>query len=539
VKKKLICLTVAMLIGGGFGVAANAASQPSTDDQQVAALRAQTDKLEKELASLRSQVKQLSTTQHVQHRAAAKPYHHKAVKMVKGKSYITETTVRSWYNANPKDPRIDKILSTVRYAHGLAVVTSPFVGKTYSPFDLITNISSTNTDVLFLKQRKALEDYAHQHGEIVPSRPVLDLSGAIEAKATSATIVSPTFSASSNNTTANDINLNRVEFDAIAEAGPWATGAIMINYEDKFPQGSSSNSPNYRMSNSRVKVDRAFLTIGNLNRSPIYGTAGQFIVPFGTYSSYLLVDSLPKYLGRIKERAAEIGFSCRNGLYGAVYGFKGDSFVGNKATINNWGANFGYSLHPSDYLNVLRNFNLATDFGVGYVANMADAKFLQENYFGTVPAGSPAGTNFEKLQNRVPAVDAHLSLDLKPFHLFSEFVTAVRSFNVIDMSYNGRGATPRAFEIEGSYNFPIFKQNYAFTVGYNRSWQSLGVNLPKDRYAAVLSTSFWAYTVETLEYYHDVNYGSGETGGTQAGVITTNGRGRTANAVTLQVGVYF
>lgn len=539
-KKKLYCHLVAAAFLAGNGIASAdttvktdkpSSSQSTLTQQQIEKLTTETKLLEKELAALKTQLnKQTPSTAY----NTAKPQKHRKFA---SNSKVTKKDLSSTIPKGKTEEQIERILSTTRYAHGLAVVTSPFVGKSYSPFDLITNISSANTDLLLLKERKALDDYATSHNEIIPDRPVVDLSGAIEGKATYSDGYEK-----ANGVSQTDFNLSRVELDAIGEIGPWATGAIMINYEDKLPHAGTTDSPNFRISNSRLKIDRAFLTIGNLNKNPLYLTAGQFTVPFGTFGSYLLTDSLPKLLGRVKARAVELGY-IKNGFNASAYAFKGDSYVTNSGVINNWGANLDYQFHPFSYFNVLRSFNLATDVGVGYIANLADAKNLQETVYGLAQNTTlvpPGPANAEQLGHRVPAFDGHLSLDLYPFHVFSEYVTATKAFDVTDMSFNNVGARPSALTVEATYNFPIFQQKYAFTLGYNRSWQALAVELPKQRYAAALSTSFWPYTVETLEYYRDVNYNYGDVGGTNHRVADQAASStRISNVVTLQLGVYF
>lgn len=541
-------LATAFLAGGGLALADDSAKTQSTSDtnlttysqqeKELSDLSAKTLSLEKKIATLEMQL-QFKNGKTTAAKNAQPTLQGKEKALSVNKSSTQVDTDELDAQSAKKDLNIERILDSIRYAHGLVVVTSPFVGKSYSPYDLLTEVSSTNTDLLLLKERKALELYAEEHNEILPDRPVLDLSGAVEGKGIYTGGYKRTGSSSS------DLNLSRVEFDVVSEIGPWATAAVMLNYEDKPPQAQSSNSPNFTLSNSRVKVDRAFLTIGNLNKFPVYFSFGQVYAPFGTYSSYLMSDTLPKILGHVKARAASLNFNKWNFL-ATAYLFKGDSYVTNNKIINNWGINLDYQIKPFDTLNVLRNFNLATDFGVGYIANIGDSKFLQENIFGIASnsALAPQPANFEQLQNRVPAVNAHMSLDWTPFHVFSEFVCTTTPFNVNDLSFNSHGAKPSAFEIEGTYTFNMWQQKYAFTLGYNKSWQALalGSAMPKESYATALSTSIWPFTVETLEIRHDVNYNYGDTGGSNnrnATVTVLGSDSRTQNVVTLMFGVYF
>ena len=48
------------------------------------------------------------------------------------------------------------------------------------------------------------------------------------------------------------------------------------------------------INNSRLFLQRAFFTIGNLDTSPIYFSMGQMFVPFGDYTTYQLSNPVTK-----------------------------------------------------------------------------------------------------------------------------------------------------------------------------------------------------------------------------------------------------
>ena len=58
--------------------------------------------------------------------------------------------------------------------------------------------------------------------------------------------------------------------------------------------------------------------------------------------------------------------------------------------------------------------------------------------------------------------------------------------------------------------------------------------------SATLNAVIWKDTIESLEYRHDVNYGSGDTA-SGAGTAVTTGKalGRSSDLVTAQIGIYF
>jgi hypothetical protein len=425
---------------------------------------------------------------------------------------------------------MQKLLTMVRYGHGLVVVASPFLGERGNVFatkDLIVNLPSVNTDLQLLEQRRKLDNYAKEHGELPIDRPLVDISGSIEAQGLY-------IDGYSRQGSQLDIDLTRAELDTVAEAGSWATGDIILNFEKNLPFSKASSTPAVRVSNSRFKVDRAFLTIGNLNKTPFYLTLGQVYVPFGRYSSVMVTNPITKTLGRTKERIAQIGFS-KSGFFGALYGFQGDSYVDNKHTIDQWGVNLGYKTGPI--------YGLKTSVGAGYIANLADTQSLQSSVFA-IKSGFPSKPDSEKIKHRVPGLDFNLTLDLDPFRIITEYISAARSFDPSDISFNGEGAKPSAIDIEGVYTFSINDKKYTAGIGYDQSWDSLAVGLPEQSYFAVLSTSIWTSTIASLEYRHNVNYNFSDFASFSSGpnfhkVTIPPQNSRNQNVITLQFGLYF
>lgn len=511
-KRKLTyVLAASLLVSSSLALAAETAKSTADrgKDKQLASLSAQARILQKQLATLQMKLTTLQTKK-------------------KGDKKFTsaEANKISAGMINNDEDQMEKIIESTRYGHGFAVVASPFIGtrNAYDSGDLIVNISSMNTDLRLLEQRQKLAQYADAHGEVLPDYPVLDLSGSIEAKATYDSKTTKTGSGDL------DFNLSRVELDAIAEVGQWATGAMLLNYEDNNPVPSAIKTPYSRVTNSRFKVDRAFLTIGNINKFPAYFTAGQIFVPFGTYTYLSISDPLTKTLGRVKTRAAEVGFS-KWGMYASTYVFRGDSYVDNATTLDNWGLNLGYKVTPLK--------SLTTDLGVGFIANMTDSNGLQDNIFGT--GTSP--TTYEKLKHRVPGANVHLTVNFAPFTLISEYISSLRKYDSTDMTFNGTGAKPSAIDIEGVYSFKAFNMDSNVAVGYDKSWQSMALLIPQQSYFAVINTSPWKFTAIGLEYrrclwypYSNSYSVHGSSTPITGSTLTPN---RTSNEYRFRIGIYF
>lgn len=403
------------------------------------------------------------------------------------------------------------------YAHGPAVVTSPALGVRRSAedaSDLMVNLSSINEDLLLLQLRQKMDNYATEKGIPIPERPIIAISGGIEGQLTYNGKQAYT------NNKKVDVNLSSVELDIIAEASPWATAAVIITYEDSATKNA------VRVKNSRLKVDRAFLTLGQLDKLPLYLTVGQVYSPFGTYSSYMITDPSTKILGRVKDRMVILGYN-QNGFYAEAYGLPGETKVvaADRSFFGHTGFNAGY-----DYAK--DNFKIKV--GGSVIGNIAESSGMQDNVFAKDMAN-----NSETLNSRVCGVDGRIKVSYEPFTLLAEYVGAVKKFDSKDLSFNNVGAKPQAVNVEAAIEFSIKGKPSNFAVGYGQTWEALALNLPKNTFFAEYDIAILKNTILGVEYRHDINYGKNDQG---AGKDTANPvkvDGRHSNSAVAKIAVYF
>lgn len=427
----------------------------------------------------------------------------------------------------------------INYLIGSTVLSSPIINihSAYDASDLIVNQSTMNEDLRFLQQRQTLEDMLGGESALPSAtRPRVFLSGKVE---TQAFYMTPFQGPES-----TGIDLTGVELDVLAEASPWAFGFMSIDFDNaplRNPLTLGSGNP---INNSRLFLQRAFFTIGNLDKSPIYFSMGQMFVPFGDYTTYQLSNPVTKVEGRINNRAAVLGYY-KDGLYVSGYALNGAANTATGFGANNiyeFGANGGYKY-------ISPNNNFKSNLGVGFVNNIAEAQGYQLNGLGNPNffQGFAQRLNTELLQHPVGGFNAHLSGVYKSLSMYSELVTALTNFAGQDLQFNGHGAAPAAFHIEGDYTFKIYERPSVFELGYEHTWESLALNLPQSSYIAVVGTSIWKNTIQTLEFRHDQNYPSSDTGGgicdpTATGVpiiCPVPAQTHTQNQLLLQFGVYF
>ena len=347
------------------------------------------------------------------------------------------------------------------------------------------------------------------------------MSGALEGQG----VYNKPYQGTSNNT----IALSRAEFDLLSYVSPWITGFMSVKY-DASPLPANIQGSGQRAANSRMYLNRGFITIGNLNKAPVYFSLGLMNAPFGRYLSEMLTNPPTQTFGQTRDPMALLGFY-KDGIYAEGYAFQGDASTSNNASgINNGGVNLGYKYD---------NGTNVVNIGAGAINDIADSLGMQKT--GAAPMafqgfGFSSGT--ENLYHLVPGFDVHGRLTLNNLTLYSEYITATRSFDPRDLSFNNSGAQPQALHLEGDYNFNMFHWPSVFTLAYGHSWQALGVNIPQDSYIAEVTTSIWKDTIEAIEYRHDKNYPACDNSG-GSGFPVVASAGGSQNTVTLQAGVYF
>lgn len=476
----------------------------------AAASDAQIEQMDAKLAQLQAQVSSLKT-QVAQQKAAKNNKPLKSANLVAG-------GLQPVQHATYFGPQ--------RFLNGITVTTAPWVGKSaYDASDVVYQLSSMKEDLWLLEQRQALEHDLNQVGDSLNNRAIIELSGGLEGQA----IYDADYQGGDN----GSISLSTAEIDIVPMVSTWASGFFSLDY-DSSPASTGARNPV-----STIYLKRGFVTIGNLDKSPIYFSLGQMYPAFGRYSSAMLTAPLTLSMMRILAPTMNLGYF-KNGFYGSVFGYEGNTNSGNDF-IRQGGVDIGYK-NPTSYG--------AIQFGVSYDTNIADSQGMQNN--GLSPEGTSQFAGFqgtsiaanntvaENMVHSVGGGDAHLELAYGNWYWATEFMSAVERFAIPNLEFNGHGALPAALHSELDYTWHL---THPWTVGvaYGQSWDALPLNLPQNSYWVLLSTSLWKDTIEGIEYRHDSNYGVQALGNaTGAGLpVPSANVGGTRNMVTLQLGVYF
>ena len=524
------------------GILSYAAQDENTISQQHL-IRQQTIALQPQQEAVVTDTKQPNQVQapakhagHLQYHRTAKKASEEAAKKPKPPVLIPtmeyESTPVKVHTAVDVDPESADFYPTalvtgdhvLTYIAGTPVISSPYLGSrpAFDGSDYIVNISSINRDIRLMQQRRSLERAYTKMGYSQPDRPILALSGAVVPFGSIGRLYF-------GNTDA-DWNLGSNELDLAAILNKNVEAYMALAYNAAPP---ARGGP--RVTNSQMNLNLGFVNIGDLERSPIYATLGQLYVPFGRYSTAMVSATLPMMLTRIKSRPVILGYKSQqdSGPFAAIYGYRGDTTLGSSGV---GGVNLGYIANLWDGI---------TEIGGSFVSSVNDANGFQTSGAtpGTTFGGFGSVTNGSENVKKTPAAGVHISTSFDRYSVTAEWVTATSAFPVSDLSFNGEGAQPQAFQLEGGVTFESFKRPSSVGLSWQWSNQALALNLPRQRINAVYNISIWKDTVESLEYRHDIDYGQNcyANGAAPTGVVNANtvGTGGSADTVMLQIGVYF
>ena len=366
--------------------------------------------------------------------------------------------------------------------------------------ELVVNIPEIREDARILLRQYQLEQECRHLGIPTPPLPRVTLSGKLEGQVTYGSTCAGLRDA--------NVNFSGVGagLDAYIQGNSWISGYMTLDRD-----------LDWSLDGSRVFMNRAFITIGNLSRFPFYSSIGQVYIPFGRYNSLMISPPVTLGLGRTRAYAFSVGYQQTgdNTLRAEVYGYQGSAgSLSRSDQDNQWGADFGYEYNCS-------RINGAV--GASFVSNLINSKMDKI------------------LHHTVQAVDFYGSFSIDPMVFIAEYVGALKSFDVIDISFVNQGARPTAFHTEASYAFHTSSKPSSIGIGYGHTTQALALGLPQDRYSVFYNVNILMDTNFALEYRHDVHYSrnSISTGINPTSPNIAADLGKTDNIVTAQFDLYF
>ncbi len=465
------------------------AEQATSISQQVQTVDKRTQLLEQQVTELRSKLNDLNTS-------------------------VKDEDKKSTFVNN------DQLSEAVR-AHSL-VSFGPYLNirTQFNGSELIVNTPSIRESSRLLYNRYKNEQAAKTAGKPMPTVPRIELSGVIGGQA----FYSRGYDAGKT----SDIDVTDAEIDTYVVMNHWITGFMAVVYDNGRADSSRA------VDNSNVEINKAFVTLGDLEHTPFYSSLGQLYVPFGRYSSSMVASPLTQKVGRTKERTLMVGYKTTdaNAFYGELYAFKASSgFSSERSTVNDGGLDLGYDFYVDE--------RLSGEIGASVISTIADSTGIQD---GSSMSGGFSGlscsTCSQSMKQRVPGADVYTKVTYDPFSFAAEYVTATHKFDRrTGFMYGDEGAKPAAQNVELAYTMHIFDKPSSVAIGYGHTSQAAMLGLPNRRYAFAYNVSVWKHTLETIEFRREYNY-SHSSASNVSGDSLEN-LGKINNVITAQIYVYF
>lgn len=291
--------------------------------------------------------------------------------------------------------------------------------------------------------------------------------------------------------------------------------------------------------NAKVNVYQLFLTYGNFEKSPVYATLGYQYLPFGSFTTRQITDTLPRDLARTKAPAALGGYDYRDetvDLNAALFVFDGDTKDARDFSLNQWGLNLQ---GRKTGLGAKRDMKISA--GVSYINNMASSEGISDEVVDSAASG---GANLSKLKHYIPAVDVRSKWVKGPWSVWGEYITATRSFAQRDFAqthagHAPHGIQPEALHAEANYQFELWNFSQTLAISYDATRDALAFGLPKSQIVLGYVIKPIRNLQITSEYAHKNDYGKNESADLGNGTNTVAGTGKTDDLFQIALTLYF
>jgi len=272
----------------------------------------------------------------------------------------------------------------------------------------------------------------------------------------------------------SDARLATIKVNIEAQVNPWTQAHVFLLHDDGGEQD--------------LMIDEGFILF-TFNESNIQVMAGKQVIPFGSFESHMISDSLTLVMAETKDSAVISRFG-NDELHASIYFFKGD--VQPESSSNNankMGAHIGYAINTGD---------IHIDFGLAYISDLSESGAIL-GYFE-----SERGDAI--IQHEVAGAAVNTLITAGGWHAIFEYISTTRPYDSKDLAFDVYGAQPSSFNAELSHNFVLAGKEVNFALAIQGTDQALNLQLPKERKMVSASYALQPHTSLALEYMHASSY---------------------------------
>lgn len=321
-----------------------------------------------------------------------------------------------------------------------------------------------------------------------------------------------------------------LSFETATINDPVPTNASVSSGDTGISEYSAAYANNITSgSSSVIQMEQAFVTIGNMNESPLFLQLGKQFQDHSRYMIHPITRSLTQVMSETLATSAKIGFMT-NGFTGSASVFEnpivktGDS---NKAT--NYILALGYDQN---------NDELGFDLGISYIRDMIgtnDVAYRVNQFLNVENIFTPI-TGY---RSRIAGMALYGDVNSGPFSLAARYTRALDNFNRFDLpdtvntasilANNFGGAKPWAAGIQAGYGFKAMDRDNNVYLGWQGSHDAVALSLPQHRWVLGWNANVWGDNTNVgIEWDRDSDYSSSK-----------GGSGDNHNLVSLRLGAKF
>ena len=274
----------------------------------------------------------------------------------------------------------------------------------------------------------------------------------------------------------SDIALTTVELGIGAEVNEWVNAEVVLLYETPTFEGGGP-----------LDVDVATVTIGNTEEFPLYFTGGVMYVPFGALLTHFpddpLIDvPLTLAMGETREDAALLGIEYQ-GFSLSAYAFNGDvTLREHNNQIETYGFDGNFSHDDEAGFDVLA--------GASYISNIVETDGLEAHFDGV------------ELWDRVEGCAAYFHIGIAGFFVDAEYMTALSTFTVNELTQGNKKAEPEVWNVEFGYNLDWGK-NLEIALKCAGSAEAEALGYPEKRYGIALNQEIFEGVIFSVASLYD------------------------------------
>ncbi len=322
---------------------------------------------------------------------------------------------------------------------------------------------------------------------------------------------------------------------SIAEKLTGSAGANGINpnrldgqYSNVYPGTANGQSG---ISNI-IGLQQAYITLGDLNRSPFFVQLGRQFEDYGRYQIHAMTRTFTQVLTETLRTSANLGFVIPCGLHGQVFLFDtpevSASVTGSVEAISfinqetHSGYTYGASLGFDQFCD-----QLGYGVNLSYLSNMVSVNDISFAVLNQANQFTP--TRFYAHAVGAIALNGHINTG--PFSFILNYTTALQNFNPFDLRsqassdpspignvnslLSGIGAKPWALDATANYAFNAWFKDQNVYLGYQTGGDLALIPLPSSRWLVgynidLMKTCNYGINLG-LEWTHDIAYSASKT----------------------------